>query len=338
MHAVEPRPGLSFVVPMHDEAGNVDRVHADVTRVAAGLGIPYEIVAVNDGSRDATLDRLLALQARDPHLSVVDLAGNFGESSALSAGFAHARGELVVTLDGDGQNDPGDLPKLLAALGDDVDVVSGRRTVREEDALTRVLPSRVANGLIRLVTGVGVHDTGCALKVYRRRVVADARLPRGMHRFLPAILGVGPDRVCEVEVSDRPRESGRSHYGLSRVLVVVRDLIGLRLVLTPPRAGRGTAAALAVTAAALVLGGAGGLAAGHAWLGLAAWIAAAAALAARYDVTRFLTAESTGVYRVRRFYDGRDADSDRDRRGGVLGIEPAADVPGVAVRAGDRAV
>lgn len=338
MCAAERRPGLSFVVPMYDEEGNVDRVHADVTRIASRLGRPYELVVVNDGSRDGTLARLLALHDRDPHLRVVDLDGNFGESAALSAGFAHARGDLVVTLDGDGQNDPADLPKLLAALGDDVDVVSGRRVGREEAALTRVLPSRIANVLIRLVTGVPVHDTGCSLKVYRRAVVAGARLPRGMHRFLPAILGVAPARVREVEVSDRPRTSGSSHYGLSRVLVVLRDLVGLRLVLRSPRAGRPTAAGLAVVGIAGALGAVIALAAGRLWSGILAGLTAAAALAARHDVTRFLAADSAGVYRVRRFYDGSDADSHRDRRGGLLGHQPAADVPGAVVRAGDGAL
>jgi hypothetical protein len=338
MRAAERRPSLSFVVPMYDEEGNVDRVHADVTRIASRLGRPYELVVVNDGSRDDTLARLLALRARDPHLRIVDLDGNFGESAALSAGFAHARGDLVVTLDGDGQNDPGDLPKLLAVLGDDVDVVSGRRLAREEAALTRVLPSRLANALIRVVTGVPVHDTGCSLKVYRREVVAGARLPRGMHRFLPAILGVAPARVREVDVSDRPRTSGSSHYGLSRVLVVLRDLVGLRLVLRPPRAGRATGLVLAAAAIGFALGAVAALAAGRPGVAVMAALASAAALAARHDVTRFLAADSAGVYRVREFHDGSDADPDRDRRSGVLGVDPAADVPGHAVRAGDRAL
>jgi len=332
------RPILSFVVPMYDEEGNVARVHADITRAATSLGEPYEIVVVNDGSRDDTLATLLTIRRHDPHLRVVDLDGNFGESAGLSAGFAHARGDLIVTMDGDGQNDPGDLPRLLAAMDANVDVVSGRRRVREEATLTRVLPSRIANALIRRVTGVPVHDTGCSLKVYRRRAVEGARLPKGMHRFLPAILGIPAECTREVEVSDRPRGSGASHYGLSRVLIVLRDLIGLRLVIRRPRAGRRAARRLAITAGFLGIASVAAFATARLVIGLAATALTAAALAARYDVTRFLAADSDGVYRVRRFYDEHGIDADRDRRSGLLGDEPAPHVSRAAVGAGDGAL
>src|SRR2546429_246233 len=169
----------------------------------------------------------MALRARDESLRIVELDGNFGEAAALSAGFAPARGALVVTLDGDGQNDPADIPRLLGRLGPELDVVSGRRRERQEAFLSRVLPSRIANWLIARATGVPVHDTGCGLKVYRRAVVTGARLPRGMNRFLPAVLGVRPARVAEEWVSDRRRGSGRSHYGLSRTFAVLRDLPAL---------------------------------------------------------------------------------------------------------------
>lgn len=339
MTADTAAPALSFVIPVFNEEGNVERVHADVTRAARRTGLSYEIVFVNDGSTDATLARLERLLAWDATLRVVDLAGNFGESAGLSAGFAVARGDLVVTMDGDGQNDPTDLPRMLEALADDVDVVTGNRVRREEDFTTRVLPSRIANALIAWVTGVAVHDCGCSLKVYRRGLVAGLRLPRGMHRFLPGITGVPPQRIREVRVNDRPRGSGRSHYGLSRILIVLRDLVGLRLVLRPPRAGRGMARGLlAITVAGL---GAAVWAASSDWpvLIVATLVAGAgAALAARHDVTRFLDAESTGVYRVRRILDGRSADSDRDRRPGLLGPEPAAHVRRPAVRTGDGAL
>src|SRR5690242_12206783 len=193
-------PALSIVVPVYDEEDNVAPLFTELTRVATDLRKSYEIIFVNDGSRDATLARLDALRVADPHLRIVDLDGNFGEAAALSAGFAHARGELVVTLDGDGQNDPADIPRLLARLDPSVDVVSGRRRERKEAFLTRVLPSRIANWLIARATGVPVYDCGCGLKVYRREVLADAQLPRGMNRFLPAVLGVRPGRVEEVIV------------------------------------------------------------------------------------------------------------------------------------------
>src|SRR5437667_12509764 len=160
-----PVPALSLVVPVYDEEANVGPLHAELRRIAGELARPYEIVFVNDGSRDGTLARLEALAAADSRLRIVDLDGNFGEAAALSAGFAHARGAVIVTLDGDGQNDPADIPRLLARLGPEVDVVSGRRYQRKERFLTRVLPSRVANWLIVRATGVPVYDCGCGLMV-----------------------------------------------------------------------------------------------------------------------------------------------------------------------------
>ena len=311
MQPAAHRPTLSIVVPVYDEEGNVGRLHGELSRVAADIGAPYELVFVNDGSRDGTLAQLEALLGRDPNLHVVDLDGNFGEAAALSAGFEVARGELVVTLDGDGQNDPADIPKLLAKLSDRVDVVSGRRRAREETFLTRVLPSWVANRLIAVATGVPVYDCGCGLKAYRRAVVAGARLPRGMNRFLPAILGVDASRVAEVETVDRPRDSGHSHYGLSRVVVVLRDLVALPVLVRRPPPGRGVARACA-----------------------ASRDAAAVALAIRHDVVRFVNAREDGVFRVRRILYGGTSAEHRHRRSGILGEEPPADVSPPRRRAG----
>jgi glycosyltransferase involved in cell wall biosynthesis len=294
-------PFLSLVVPVYDEEGNVGPLHGELTQVATALGKPYEIVFVNDGSRDGTLARLEALRAGDPHLRIVDLDGNFGEAAALSAGFAHARGEIVVTLDGDGQNDPAFIPEMLARLGPGVDVVSGRRHERQEAFWSRVLPSRIANGLIVLATGVPVHDCGCGLKAYRRRVVAGAQLPRGMNRFLPAILGVDPARVVEVWVTDRRRGSGRSHYGLSRTAVVLRDLLALPFLTrwavgAPVRPAQVT---LAVGLVAAIVSALGWPEAGARALLAALAVAGAVGWAIVYHLVRDARARAHGVFRVR---------------------------------------
>jgi len=302
-------PALSIVVPVYDEEGNVGPLHAELTRVAQEIGRPYEIIFVNDGSRDRTLARLEDIRRSDPRLRIVELDGNFGEAAALSAGFAHARGEVVATLDGDGQNDPADIPRLLARLEPEVDVVSGRRSERKEAFLSRVLPSRIANWLIVHATGVPVRDCGCGLKVYRRDVVAGAQLPRGMNRFLPAILGVKPSRVVEVTVNDRRRVSGRSHYGLARTFVVLRDLLALPLLVRRPPRSRALGRALGgaqVTLVAIVLAailGALGWPAGRTTallVALTAVLAAGAGWAIAHNVNRWVHAQENGVFRVRR--------------------------------------
>jgi len=303
-----PAPALSLVVPVYNEEENVGALHAELGRIAGELACPYEIVFVNDGSRDGTLARLEALAAADPHLHIVDLDGNFGEAAALSAGFAHARAAVIVTLDGDGQNDPADIPRLLARLEDGFDVVSGRRVERREAFLSRVLPSRIANWLIARATGVPVHDCGCGLKAYRREVVAGVQLPRGMNRFLPAILGVDPSRVAEVPVRDRPRGGGRSHYGLERGFVVCRDLVALPLLVRRRARTRALARTLGTTGAVLTGVGLAALASALVRPGthgialaatLAALLAAAAGRAIGHNVDRFVTAQEEGVFRVR---------------------------------------
>ena len=336
MSAVET-PAVSFVIPVYNEEGNVERLHGELTEVAAEIGRPYEILFVNDGSRDATLDRLILIAVRDAHLRVVDLDGNFGEAAALCAGFATARGRYVLTLDGDGQNDPRDLPRFLRRLErDQLDVVSGRRAHRQEEFFTRVLPSRVANACIAMLTGVPVHDTGCGLKVYRREVLVGAQLPKGMNRFLPAILGVDRTRVAEEPTQDRVRGSGTSHYGLSRVFVVFRDLLALPLLVRRPPPGRKTAAALALVQGLAAVGAVGALLAlmlapgprGPLVLATVAGALGAAALGAiRFNVSRCQAARDGGVFRVRRVIDGSNLAERSDRRRGVLGEESPSDLP-----------
>jgi glycosyltransferase involved in cell wall biosynthesis len=326
MDPAEQRPALSFVVPVYNEEGNVGPLHAELTEVARATGRTYELVFVNDGSRDRTLEHLLEIAQDDPHLRVVELDGNFGEASALCAGFATATGEVVVTMDGDGQNDPHDTPKLLARLDEGFDAVSGRRAQRKEDFARRVLPSLVANRLIVLATGVPAYDCGCGLKAYRRKLLRDVQLPRGFNRFLPAILGVEPKRVAEITTKDRPRGSGASNYGLSRVAIVFRDLPSLPL-LTRWGAPLGPLSkGLALTIAILAITALLGFARGHAGLGLVAMLLALVAWAARFNVDRMAHARATGVFRVRKVHHVGTAAADRNRGSGLLGQEPAPHV------------
>lgn len=223
-------PEVSVVIPLKDEALNVVPLHEELTAVLRALGAEYELILVDDGSEDATFDRLAEIQARDPRVRVVQFTRNFGQTAAFAAGFALARGRFIVTSDGDLQNDPADIPQLLA-LARDHDVVCGWRKRRRDSFITRELPSIVANQLLGAITGIRLHDNGCSLKVYRAEVVKPLKLRPGMHRYLPALASQLGGRITEVVVNHRPRRFGRSKYGLSRTFSVVRDLIGLRALM-----------------------------------------------------------------------------------------------------------
>lgn len=219
-------PEISLVVPLRDEELNVLPLHEELTAALAGVGVPYEIILIDDGSEDGTFEKLRDVQARDPRVRVIQFTRNFGQTAAFAAGFAHARGRFIITSDGDLQNNPADIPKLLA-LAPTNDIVSGWRKDRKDALLTRHLPSVIANWLLGLVSGIRLHDNGCSLKVYRAEVVKPLRLRPGMHRYLPALASQLGGRVAEVVVSHRPRQHGHSKYGLSRTFVVVRDILSL---------------------------------------------------------------------------------------------------------------
>ncbi|MFI5395852.1 MAG: glycosyltransferase family 2 protein [Candidatus Binatia bacterium] len=296
-------PALSVVVPVYNEQDNVAPLCAEICEVLAAIGRPFEVIFVNDGSTDATLEQLRQFGATEARLRILDLDGNFGEAAALSAGFQAARGDLVITLDGDGQNDPHDIPHLLESLERNrYQVVSGWRQERQEDMLLRVLPSRVANQLIATVSGIPVHDNGCGLKIYRRSVVEKAALPRGMNRFLPAILGVTAGEVAEVPVNDRRRQHGQSHYGISRTLVVMRDLLALRFMISSPRLAEPAWAAVAIAAAAGLIYG---LWRSNTVFGFSATVGIVALLIWR-NLQRYNHAQRHGVFRVRREYASQD--------------------------------
>jgi len=221
---------MSVVSPLRDEELNVGPLHEELTGVLESLRGDYEMILVEDGSLDQTFARLRDLQRRDPRVRVIRFARNFGQTAAFAAGFAAARGRFIITADGDLQNDPADIPRLIR-LADTHDIVCGWRRDRQDALLTRRLPSATANWLLGLVSGLRLHDNGCSLKVFRAEVVKPLNLRPGMHRYLPAIASQLGGRVTEVEVHHRPRRFGRSKYGLSRTFVVVRDLLRLRRVM-----------------------------------------------------------------------------------------------------------
>jgi len=225
-----PRPALSVVIPVYDEVESLGSLLAELGGVLDALDRPAEIVAVDDGSTDGSFARLVELGAREPRLRVVRLARNYGQTAALAAGIEHARGAVIVSLDADLQNDPHDIPLLLAALGDDVDVVNGWRCPRRDPWLTRQLPSRVANRLISLVTGTALHDYGCTLRAMRTEIAKELRLYGELHRFIPALAADLGARVAEVPVRHRPRTMGHSKYGLSRTLRVILDLLTVKFL------------------------------------------------------------------------------------------------------------
>ena len=226
-------PELSVVIPLYNEEPNLTELHRELTTVLGTWGRPYELVLVDDGSTDGSVRLLREIHTRDPRVRVVLLSRNFGQTAAFAAGFAHARGRLVATLDGDLQNDPCDIPAMVDMLLDDeCDIVCGWRRKRRDSWLTRRLPSSLANWLISRTTGVRLHDYGCSLKVFRSEVVRSLRLYGEMHRFIPAVASDRGVRIREMAVNHRPRRFGASKYGLSRMIRVTLDLITVKFLLS----------------------------------------------------------------------------------------------------------
>ncbi len=224
---------LSVVAPVYNEAPNLRPLYQQITAALDGVVEDYEIVLVDDGSRDGSLEIMQELYAADPRVVVVQFRRNFGQSAAFAAGFDHARGEVMVTLDADLQNDPADIPALLSKLAEGYDVVAGWRQNRK-DNLVRKIPSVLANQLIARTTGVKLHDTGCSLRAYRRAVVENIRLYGEMHRFIPALASWVGIRLAEVPVNHRPRTQGVAKYGkfgLDRSVRVILDLMTVYFML-----------------------------------------------------------------------------------------------------------
>ena len=220
-------PFLSVVVPFYNERDNIEPLHAELVSALAGVNGGFELIYVDDGSRDGTREVIAKLAAQDARVRAQHFAANAGQTAALDAGFRAARGEVIATLDGDGQNDPADLPRLLAALAG-ADVVNGVRTHRQ-DAWLRKLSSRIANAFRNWATGENVTDVGCSLRVMRVSFLKRVKLYRGMHRFLPTLLRLEGARVIELPVSHRPRRAGVSKYGIgNRLFVGLADVLAVR--------------------------------------------------------------------------------------------------------------
>jgi len=224
MHT-ETSPKLSVVIPLYNEAESIPALRQALTTTLDASGYDYEIIIVDDGSRDQSFALLAEWTETDPHLRVIRFRRNFGQTAAFAAGFDHARGQVVVTLDADLQNDPADIPLLMAKIDEGYDIVSGWRQDRQDRFLDRRLPSIIANRLISNVTDVRLHDYGCSLKAYRREVLREVHLYGELHRFIPALAAQVGGAVTEVPVNHRARQFGSSKYGIGRTVRVLLDLI-----------------------------------------------------------------------------------------------------------------
>lgn len=220
-----PQLDLSIVVPIYNEAKSIETLVQAIANAVAETNLSYEIICVDDGSKDGSTQVLIDLARKRVDLKAVILRRNYGQTPAMAAGFETSTGKVIVTLDGDLQNDPADIPMLLAKLDRGYDLVSGWRKNRQDAALTRLLPSKIANMIIAKVTGVRLHDYGCSLKAYRSELIADMNLYGELHRFLPALAYIEGARITEVPVRHHPRRFGESKYGLGRTIRVVMDLL-----------------------------------------------------------------------------------------------------------------
>ncbi|MBN1253880.1 MAG: glycosyltransferase family 2 protein [Deltaproteobacteria bacterium] len=216
---------ISVVIPIFNEERNIAPLYRGLKAVLEGMEAEYEVIFIDDGSDDASSEVLQGLAKNDKRAKVIQFRKNFGQTAAIAAGVEHARGEVIVAMDGDGQNDPKDIPRLLDKLEQGYDVASGWRSNRKDPFLNKKFPSAVANRLISWLTGVKLHDYGCTLKAYRREILKDVRLYGEMHRFIPAYASWVGARITELKVAHHPRKHGKSKYGLSRTTSIILDLI-----------------------------------------------------------------------------------------------------------------
>lgn len=229
---LKPELDISMILPVYNESENLKHFIPELSGVLQDLGRPYEIIAVDDGSSDDSVDTLRSLKAQEPNLRIVRFRRNFGQTAGFAAGFDLARGTFCITMDADGQNDPADIPKLLEKMeAGEYDIVSGWRVQRKEPFFSRRLPSMMANRLIGRTTGISLHDYGCSLKIYHWDVAKNVQLYGELHRFIPALASGLGVRVAEVPVNDRPRQYGSSKYNISKTIRVILDLLTVSFLL-----------------------------------------------------------------------------------------------------------
>lgn len=224
------RPRLSIVVPFYNEEENIERMHAAIVAAIEPSGIPFEMVLVDDGSRDATARLATEIARRDGRVRFVKFRRNYGQTPAMAAGIEHATGDVIVTMDGDLQNDPRDIPEFLAKMDEGYDIVVGWRFNRQDKLVSRKIPSKIANWLIGKVTGVPIRDNGCSLKAYRADLIKRIPLYSEMHRFIPAMASIAGPRIAEIKVRHHARQFGKSKYGLSRIYKVLLDMLVIKTV------------------------------------------------------------------------------------------------------------
>ena len=227
---MDAKLGLSIVIPVYDEAENVEPLYRCIKQACDRLGRAYEMIFVDDGSQDGTFSMLESIHRQDARVKVIRLRKNFGQTAAMTAGFAYAKGEVIISMDGDLQNDPVDIPRLLSKLAEGFDVVCGWREYRQDRFWSRRVPSVAANWLIGRMTGVRIHDNGCSLKAYRASVIKHVTLYGDMHRFIPALSTLAGARIAEITVTHHARRFGKSKYGLGRIWKVALDIVTVKML------------------------------------------------------------------------------------------------------------
>ena len=227
---VMPDIDVSIIVPLYNEEESVNLLYNSITDVVKGLNRRYEIIFVDDGSSDETFARAKTIHEKDAHLRVIKFRRNYGQTPAMQAGFDHAKGKIIISMDGDLQNDPRDIHKFLEKIEEGYDIVCGWRKDRKDKLISRKIPSKIANWLIGHITGVKIHDNGCSLKAYRSAAIKKTRLYSEMHRFIPAMTSIMGTRYTEIVVNHHARKFGTSKYGLSRVWKVFLDLFTMKML------------------------------------------------------------------------------------------------------------